>query len=183
MHGLVSLLPEPYYSTIESLWRELEEGHGLRGIHVTPLPHFSWQIAGDYDVKTLKERMEEVCRKTPPFYIHTSGLALFSGERPVIYIPVVKDETLLRIHARIWEHAQTAAQDLSPYYSPTFWMPHISLAYQDVSQANIGPVMEMLAFRTFNWAMEIDNISLIFEPDGEIGALKFHIPLTGVPDG
>jgi 2'-5' RNA ligase len=179
MHGLVSLLPEPFYSQVEGLWHELKDEHGLRGIHVTPLPHFSWQIAEDYDFDQLRELMLTVCQETAQFMVRTAGLALFSGVRPVIYIPVVKDEHLLNLHVKIWERSQPAAKELSPYYNPSFWMPHISLAYQDVSIQNIGPVMEKFAFRTFNWQMQIDNISLIFEPDGEIGALKFRLPLTG----
>ena len=33
--------------------------------------------------------------------------------------------------------------------------------------------------RTFNWEMTIDNIALIYEPEGEIGKLRFTIPLRG----
>ena len=49
MHGLVSLLPEPFYAQVESIWRELERDFGLTGIRVTPFPHFSWEGVEDYD--------------------------------------------------------------------------------------------------------------------------------------
>jgi len=179
MHGLVSLLPTPYYELVETLWQELERQYNLNGIHVTPLPHFSWQIASDYDIKELETIIKGIAEVTPPIKVHTTGLALFTGLHPVIYVPVVKDAQLLRLHTLIWKEVEPAAEGLSPYYNPLNWMPHISLAYQDVSTENIGAVMKNLSFQSYDWEMVVDNISLIYEPDGEIGALKFRVPLAG----
>jgi 2'-5' RNA ligase len=179
MHGLVSLLPSPYYEQVEALWDELESDHGLHGIRVTPYPHFSWQIAADYDFEALEAAVGAIAAETPPLVVRTTGLSLFTGLRPVLYIPVVKEAALMRVHARIWEAALAVSQGSSPYYSPTAWMPHISLGYEDITSANIGPLVTELAFRTFNWEMTVDNIALIYEPDGEIGALKFKHTFTG----
>ena len=179
MHGLVSLLPEPYYRQVQDFWEILADEHGLRGIHVTPYPHFSWQIAKGYDFEHLQVIIGEIGLKTPPIRVHTAGLGLFSGNRPVIYVSVVKDPHLMKLHGDIWQAVQSAAQGLSPYYAPGDWMPHISLAYEDVTPVNIGPVMQSLAFQSFAWEMTIDNITLIYEPEGQIGTLKFQIKLTG----
>jgi 2'-5' RNA ligase len=143
------------------------------------LPHFSWQIAGNYDFASLEAALKDLASEIQPFTVHTAGLGLFTGSRPVVYIPVVKDRKLLSIHERIWNTAYKFSQEASPYYDPTFWMPHISLAYEDITPQNIGPLMETLAFRSSTWKMTIDNIALIFEPDGEIGALKFKHRFTG----
>lgn len=179
MHGLVSLLAEPYYQQVEKLWDQLAAKHKLAGIRVTPYPHFSWQIANHYDFEALKDAMEKIASQTAPFQAQTAGLALFTGARPVIYIPVVKDATLLQLHQKIWQAAGNVGRDISPYYSPESWMPHISLAYEDVSRENIGAIMEDLAFRQFSWKMMVDNIALICEPSGEIGKLDFQIPFSG----
>ena len=179
MHGLVSLLPEPYDAQVQALWDELAAEHDLQGIRVTPYPHFSWQIAQDYDFERLEEIIRSLARAAPSLTVRTTGLALFTGLRPVIYVPVVKDAALLELHAQIWNRAQSASQGLSPYYAPDAWMPHISLSYEDISPDNIGSVIERLAFRSFNWEMTIDNIALIYEPEGQVGALKFCIELSG----
>jgi len=179
MHGLVSLLPKPYYERVEALWNKLVRNHGLRGIRVTPYPHFSWQIASDYDFDAISLVMDEIAKTTEPLLARTGGVAIFSGPNPVIYISVVKDPKLLKLHTNIWERTQTISTGLSPYYSPPNWMPHISLAYGDVTKENIGPVMKMLAFQDFNWEFTIDDLSLIYEPDGETGALKYQYKLTG----
>jgi 2'-5' RNA ligase len=181
MHGLVSILPPPYYQQVEALWQELAEEHHLHGIRVTPYPHFSWQIAQEYDFDLLEKIVRDIAASTPPFVVNTTGIGLFTGYRPVIFIPVVKTAAMIALHARIWKRAQPASQKLSPYYRPTAWMPHISLAYEDIDPENIAAIMQKLAFRSFDWEMTIDNISLIYEPDGKTGALKFRVELTGHP--
>ena len=179
MHGLVSLLPEPFYGQVESIWQELERDFGLVGIWVTPFPHFSWQIAVDYDFEYTAEIVEKIACQTPPLLVRTTGLALFTGESPVIYIPVVKTAALIELHTLLWEHTKEASAGRAAYYAPGAWMPHVSLAYEDVDRGNVGRVMERLAFRAFSWEMIIDNIALIAEPTGEIGKLKYRFEFKG----
>ncbi|MEW5871390.1 MAG: 2'-5' RNA ligase family protein [Chloroflexota bacterium] len=175
MHGLVSLLPPPYYQQVEALWQELADEHHLQGIRVTPYPHFSWQIAQSYQFDDLEEILQQIALTTAPIVIRTTGIGIFTGPRPVIFIPVVKNAGLVNLHQEIWAHTQPVSQGLSPYYAPSHWVPHISLAYEDVDQNNIMALMQKLAFRTFNWEMTIDNFALIYEPDGQIGALSAKI--------
>jgi 2'-5' RNA ligase len=179
MHGLVSLLPEPFYTQTKSIWQELETLYGLQGIRVTPYPHFSWQIAQEYDLEALKEALAELSKSITPFPVRTAGLGLFTGPKPVIYISVVKTPSLIDLHAIIWSRLKNVGRGISPYYSPEAWMPHISLAYEDVTPDNIADLMQTLTFRPFAWEMQIDNIALIFEPDGVIGDLKFRFNFSG----
>jgi len=178
MHGLVSLLPEPYYKKVTDLWKELEVKHGLTGIKVTPYPHFSWQIAGDYDLEKLQKIVQEITSESAPLKAHTGGIGIFTGPKPVIFISVVKSQALMKLHAKIWERARKAGKDISSLYGPENWMPHISLAYDDVNESNIAAVMNELFFRSFSWEMSIDNIAFIHEPTGTIGQLKFQYQFT-----
>lgn len=175
MDGLVSLLPDPYYQLVETIWDELEKIGQLSGIRVTPFPHFSWQIAESYDQNLLELLISQLASEAVRFTVRTSGIGIFSGPQPVIYIPVVKNEALLSFHARLWELAVPVAMGdtPSPYYHPERWMPHISLAYADVSPDNIAVVMTYLAFKNYNWEMEVNHIAYISEPTGTIGQLKF----------
>ncbi len=179
MHGLVSLLPDEYYRKVEDIWQMLEEECGLTGIKVTPFPHFSWLIASDFDWGALKRKMEEIASQTRPFNVQTGGIGLFSGPSPVIFIPVVRTDELNRLHRRVWDAIQPIGVEISPFYAPQYWMPHISLGYQDVTNKNIDCAMQELAFRTFNWKFDADNISFIHEPDGEIGKLFYQYKFKG----
>lgn len=179
MHGLVSLLDAPHYKLVEELWAELETECGLRGIHVTPLPHFSWQIAEDYDWHALEIALADLAQSLPTFRVRTSGLALFSGVNPVIYIPVVRSAGLSQVHRQVWERLAPISSNPSPYYAPDAWLPHISLAYMDVNPQTLACAMQRLAFRTYNWEIEIDNLTLIYEPDGNIGQVRYKFLLEG----
>ena len=179
MHGLVSLLPEPYYARVKNIWQELESLFGLKGIQTTPYPHFSWQIGEEYATQLLDEAAQDVSKITPPLQITTTGLGIFTGPNPVIYIPVVKTPALAEAHFCIWQRFQKIGEGINPYYSPDLWMPHISLAYEDVTAQNIGEVMRWLAFQDFSWEMTIDNISYICEPAGKIGSLQCTYSFCG----
>jgi len=58
-------------------------------------------------------------------------------------------------------------------------MPHISLAYKDIALDSLHCLIDKLAFRTVNWEIPIDNLSLIYEPDGRVGKQKYHFALHG----
>jgi 2'-5' RNA ligase len=176
MHGLVSLLPQPYYQQVEDLWKELEEELGLYGIRVTPYPHFSWQIAPDYQFQAMETILRDFADGSSPLTVRTAGLGVFTGPRPVVFIPLVKTIELIEFHARLWESVLPASPDPSPYYHPRSWMPHITLAFEDVQAENIAGVMHILGFRPFAWEMQIDEIALIVQPSGEVGKLHSRYP-------
>jgi 2'-5' RNA ligase len=183
MHGLVTLLPEPYYKQVESIWIELEEKFGLQGIRVTPYPHFSWQIAGDYNQDKLFNLMEKISLEQTIIKTHTTGLGLFTGDSPVIYIQVVKTPQMMDLHKRIWDLSEKITTMRSPYYAPDNWIPHISIAYEDVNRNTIKGLFEDLAFRDFHWEITIDNLAFIFEPDGKIGDLLNTAKFSGTVEG
>jgi 2'-5' RNA ligase len=179
MYAVVSLLDEHHYTRLESLWRELESDCSLAGITLTPLPHFSWHIAAEYDFKQLEAALDELAARVKPFRVRTSGLGIFTGQSPVIFIPVLKDFTLAGVHHRIWEQAQPVAIGASPHYATDAWVPHISLAYGDVDPKKLGCAMEKLAFQPYNWEIQVDNLALVYTISGQIGKLQRKFPFGG----
>jgi 2'-5' RNA ligase len=173
MHGLVSLLEEKYYKEVESIWQMLEGKCGLSGIKATPFPHFSWLIASDFDWEALETVLEEIAQKTRPFIVNTSGIGIFSGASPVIFIPIIRTQELNILHQHIWEAIQPCGEGISPYYSPKNWVPHITLAQTDLTQENISCAMQKLAFQNFNWEIKVDNISFI-QQDNEMTGQQQH---------
>ena len=179
MHGLVSLLEEEYYKKVVDIWEKLKESFNLEGILITPFPHFSWQVAEDYVFELLEQKMEEISQTIKPFVLDTAGLGIFTGEKPVIYIAINKNNQLIEIHKKIWDAFNEIASNSLEYYKSENWIPHISIAYEDVSKRNIGDVMRYLTFENFHWKIKIDNLAFIFEPTGEIGKLKYKFKLQG----
>ncbi len=177
MHGLVSLLDSEHTTQVEALWQELEQACGLTGIKVTPFPHFSWLIAEDFNWDGLRRALHELAEELQPFSVRTSGVSLFSGTKPVLFLPLVRSAELSRTHAAIWDRISPFGKSLSKFYTPQAWMPHITLAYQDLDASNLSCAMERLAFRSFDWQIEIDNLALVFQIEGQVGKLDSRYEL------
>ena len=161
MNGIASLLDESATSRVASLWQELEWLCGVAGVKAAPFPHFTWQVTEAYDLTKLEASLLGLALQARPFTIHTAGLGLFTGENPIVYISIVKDEPLIRFHALVWEQTEGIAIRPSHYYSPEEWVPHITLAYNDVTSANLDCVMQYLAFQSFTMDIQINNLLLI----------------------
>ena len=179
MHGLVTLLPSPYHERVELIWDRLERRCGLTGIRVTPYPHFSWQTAEGYDFDRLEAAIQRVATRTEPFAVKLAGLGIFSRENPVVYLPVARNSRMAQLHNEIWQVTNGLGTGVSEYYNDDNWAPHISLAYGDVNRRTLTEVLDELAFEDFNWEFEVDNVSLIVEPEGQVGQLKWRIPFSG----
>ncbi len=181
MHGLVSLLPQPYHQQVENIWKILETQFNLIGFLVSPIPHFSWQIAEQYDQELLAETVTKISQTIPPLQIRTGGIGLFTGIRQVIYIPIIKDCHLINVHEQIWQAVEPHAKALSPLYGPDMWVPHITLVHENLTPENIGPIMTFLASETYQWEFRIDQLVLISDSAAEDSKLqiKARYPLLG----
>lgn len=176
MDAVISLLDAEHTRIVKSLWRELDMRFGVRAISVTPFAHFSYQIADGYAIDRVEEALRSVARSVPRFTVRTTGLGIFTGETPVLHVPVVKSPTLCRLHRRIWDALDTAGSDVSPLYSPDHWMPHITLGHGDLDTENLPAIMALLAGRNFTWEVVIDNLALIYRVGGVRG-LHSRYPL------
>lgn len=165
MEGIVSLLDEEHSRLAAGIWSELEAEFGLRGVLVTPFPHFSYHVAQSYDSERLGSILEELAGQTKAFTIQTSGLGIFTGDQPVVYIPVIRTQALSRLHAQVWARVAPIASGTVDYYRPEAWLPHITLALTDLDCENLPRLIRFLSPRALNWEVVIDNLSFIEATD------------------
>lgn len=179
MRAIVSVLEGPMAEEIRSLWRLLEGECGLRGIRMTPIPHFSWHVAEEYSSVELRAALEQVCAGQKFFRVKTAGLGIFGGGEPVIYIALVKNEAMRRLHRKIWRFARRIATSPSPYYDPDSWIPHITLAHSDVNADNIGCALKQLAFRSLDFEFEVNNLAIVYQHEERVGRLSERFQFGG----
>lgn len=178
MHAVVSMLDEAHSRQVEQLWRELEQTCGVRGIYVTPFAHFSYQVAAGYDLGALEPVLAEIAAETRPFRVTTSGLGIFTGPTPVLYVPVVRTRELTQFHRRVWRRLHRIGTGVSPYYRTDNWMPHITLGYGDLTQENLPAAIRLLGARNLAWEISVENIALIHDSGTEQG-LRFQFGFQG----
>ena len=179
MDGVVTNLPEPYYTKTLKIWKELEESCGIGQVFITPVPHFSWQVAAEYDIERLKAALTPLCQATKPFTVHTSGIGIFTQPNPTVYIALVKDKRLMEFHARVYAYMRNTGRGDSPFYHPDYWMPHITLVFQDLKPENTRCVFEWLAFEPFHWQFTVDHLSVLRTLEGQPVVELLNLPFEG----
>jgi 2'-5' RNA ligase len=167
MLAITSLLSPPHMLRINAVIKKLEEKFGIDDVQATLDPHLTYQLAGVKKLDALKKALAEVAATTEPFPAYTTGLGVFPGERPVIYIPVLRSDELNALHRRILAATAPLCLRTDKFSSPDCWLPHISLALHDTTPDLLGPVLAYLNQETYNLKIIIDNIAILRQ-EGEL---------------
>ena len=167
MLAITSLLNPQNAERINRIIKSLEVEFGLDDVQATPDPHITYQLAGVRKLSALKKVLREVAHTTKPFAAHTTGLGLFPGPNPVIYIPVLRSDALNQLHRRITEATRPLCLRTDKFSGPDCWLPHISLALHDTTPELLGPVLQYLNKQTFNLKLTINNIAILRQ-EGEL---------------
>jgi 2'-5' RNA ligase len=168
LDGIATVLDRLNYDRVQSLWTGLQSRCEIPETRTDLIPHFTWHVSESYNHDRMIEVLKNFCGKLKPFTIRTSGLGIFSGEKPVVYINIVKDQRLVEIHRELWESFTPLAIEPSFHYSPEYWMPHITLFFDeifkklppklDTHQAMLC-VLDNLARERYEWQIEVNNFA------------------------
>ncbi|HEY9077154.1 MAG TPA: 2'-5' RNA ligase family protein [Anaerolineaceae bacterium] len=174
MFAIATLINATASSQVQSFWDTLDMVCGLAGIKVTPNPHFSWQSADRYTQNELDTILTNIAKKTKPFYTKTTGLGIFTGEKPVLYLPVVKTSNMTILHNLIWDSVKDLAVVVNHYYAPDTWMPHITLAIRDVDSENIACAVKHFLSMNLSFEVRVDHFALVYAINEQIGTVKSY---------
>jgi 2'-5' RNA ligase len=180
MEGIATILGEPYFETVKSIWRQVEETCRFQCVKATSIPHFSWHVADTYPEQPLSHILEAVCASARPFWVRTAGLGIFTAEKCVLYISIVSDSHLIQFHTRLWECLEGIGSKPSPYYAPGQWVPHITLALEGLEAEELSCVVKNLACRSFIWEILVDHLAVIGETGLESGTDLLRFPFGGM---
>ncbi len=178
MQAIVYLLNNSNSNKLTVLCNELNHTFRACGVYVTTFPHMSYHVARGYEWTQLEPLLTSLTAEVAPFTIQTTGLGLFTGDTPILHVPVVRTLALSQFHQRLWDMLAPLAQDAGHNYHPQNWVPHITLAYGDLNKENLPPIIQTLSQRRFDWQLTVDNLALIYNNEGEQG-LQYNFPLMG----
>ncbi|MEJ2750050.1 MAG: 2'-5' RNA ligase family protein [Anaerolineae bacterium] len=166
MHGIVSLLDDQYTELVEKLCAEMAQRFGVGNPAATAGPHFSDHVAEDYDLDKLAGILERLVGETAVFPIQATGIAIFPGADSVIYIPVARNQTLAKLHERVWTAVTPHSQGSINYYAPSVWFPHITLGHGDITPQNLGPIITWLHGQNIAWTIPVNNFAVVADENG-----------------
>jgi 2'-5' RNA ligase len=181
MQGVVSLLDDRHYARVQAIWEELGQKFNVRGMYVTPYPHFSLQVAEQYEEEACESYLRSLAARTRPFRVRTAGLGIFTVANPILYIPVVRSPRLSELHRELWCNIkQRTPGAVAHYYHPDEWSPHITLAQGDIDQDKLADIVRVLSRRNFHWEFTISNLALIYDTGREQGVrCRFNFDCGG----
>lgn len=178
IYALVTLLEPRYQELLLGVCEALQQQFCVCGLYATTYPHFSYQVAEEYDLTQLEARVTAVARQMPPLRVRATTFGVFPVAQPIIYLSVVRTEALSRLHRRLWEATAGLAAGMVTHYHPQYWIPHITLAHGDVARENLADVLYWLQEHALDWELSIDNVALIYA-EGFRQGQGFQLPLGG----
>ncbi|MCJ8163719.1 2'-5' RNA ligase family protein [Pontibacter sp. E15-1] len=161
MIAIASLLDKTATERVSDLTDQLEKKFGISGVKITPYPHLTALTAEVPDMEEFKEYLESTCLETRKLTVRTTGLGVFPGPNPVIFIPVLRTPPLNNLHERLHRDISEMSTEMGVYYNPKLWLPHITLALGDTTQELLGPVLNFLGTFNFNWEITLDNLTIM----------------------
>ncbi len=170
VYAVVALLDEITTAKVKSIWSQLDVECGLKAVNATPFPHFSFNIAQSYDLDELDARLSKIASQTAPFTVRTTGLSIFTGTEPVVFIPLVVSQALLSLHQRLWDETSSLGQRVSGHYQPGHWVPHITLANRDVYEEGLACITRLLSATAFVWEIGVSQLAVICQK-GSVGEI------------
>ena len=115
-------------AAIRRLWQIIEDA-GLPSSmpSLNYPPHLTLVACEDMDLDRLRAQLPAFVASHPPMLVQFSGLGIFNGRIPVIYLTVTVTQALLDLHARFETLAQVHLQGEGLYYRTGAWIPHVTL--------------------------------------------------------
>lgn len=177
MIAIASLLSMQANQQVQHMWDLLDANCGLSEMKQTPLPHFTWQSAENYQLDAAEATLRRIASRVTPFVVLTAGIGIFTGPLPVLYLSLVKSQNMIDVHHMLWSELALLGAQVNDYYAPPRWVPHITLAIRDITPQKLACAMEGLLYYPFEMEIVVDNLALIYQVGSYDGVkVKFNFP-------
>jgi 2'-5' RNA ligase len=144
----------------EQLKLELYKQHGLKGslrspAHITLHRPFQWKEEKEpVLIKTLK-----VFKAGEPFSVQLNGFGSF--EPRVIFIDMIKNEKLEKLHAQLAKFAAEKLGLLNEVEDLRGFHPHITIAFRDLKKPLFHQLWPAYQSKSFSGTLEVGSIELL----------------------
>lgn len=173
MYALASVLNQEENKIVHEIWDALEDHCGLKAVKISPIPHFSWFTFNEIDdLPGLEMELFHWALSNGPFSTKVNGLGVFSGDSPVIYLPLVRNPLLTAVHIDLINRIRSYIPVEDGFYDPMDWMPHITLAINDINEENMHCAIERCMQFNLQFDIFIDHIAILYMDENTFGLRK-----------
>ncbi len=175
MYSIISFLDAEADAKVKQLRAVLMSQHAFLRDALMLEPHISWLTSDELDVHSVGGKLTRMTQTLRPFYLETTGFGIFSGSKPVLYLPVIKTGALSKFHAELWDLLTDELNLSNRLYNPDQWLPHISVFYFEKDEAEaLGCALADLVTMDFQLHFTVDHLKIAYYRDEQYGLQSEH---------
>lgn len=169
--GILSILENKHYKEVKKLWKLFEKKYNSTGVQTFNHPNVTFQGGKTSNIQQLTNNFQGIISNIKPYEINVAEIGHFKKE--AIYLKVSNSKNLLNINKLINNFLKNYCEELFEYYNPQNWVPHITLAMNDLTIENFENAWYELNNITIEFKQTLHNICIVrLFPDSKIRIVK-----------
>jgi 2'-5' RNA ligase len=160
-YGISSDLAGEGAAIAHAMWDRLEARFGLRAMRAAASPHVSFLVGESDAPAELGRAVAAIAPAIDPLAVDITGVAVFDGPSPVLYLAVARSPALVETQARLLEATRHLWAEIWPHYLPRAWTPHITLALRDLDASRLGDVLADLGEHPARVPARLERLQLV----------------------
>lgn len=170
--GIAALLTGEERDEVLRFWNIFKENYNSIGVRSFDHPNLGFQGGSCLNLGSLKDELSSLCTKIPPFEITVNGFGFFESPSKVVYLKVMKTNELIEIHKKVNSTLAKCCENLFDFYTPENWIPHITLAMDDLSETSFESFKNRYKGYSPSFRQTISNLALVeFKNNGRVELL------------
>jgi hypothetical protein len=190
MYAIASVLNNEENIKVHDIWDGLQSHCQLNAVKVSPIPHFSWFTY--INVNSQSDLEHELCDWATihaPIKLQVNGLGIFPGEKPVLYLPIVRTLKLSAYHFDLIQKISPYIEGTATFYGSDSWIPHVTLAIHDLNNENIDCAVKQCLKHSLSFDLYVDHIAILYLDELTFGLKRkfdfneraVNLPIGGIP--
>lgn len=159
--GIVAIVKDELKNEILKLWSIAEKKYNSKDVQSFDHPNLGFQGGQCENISSLKRDMLDLSSTIAPFEIVVNGFGYFEHPTNVIYLKVIKTEKLKRLHKNINDLLSEHCSNIFEFYTPENWIPHITVAMNDLTNENFKHFKENLVEQTPFFTHKVSYLQLV----------------------
>jgi 2'-5' RNA ligase len=173
--GIASLMTENERDVVLRFWDVFETEYNSIGVQSFDHPNLGFQGGSCSNIDSLKDELSNLCVALSPFDVKVEGFGFFEAPSKVVYLKVLKTDELIELHKKINNSLAKCCENLFEFYTPENWVPHITLAMDDLSEKGFNNFKERYKDYLPSFKQTISNLALVeFKNNGRVELLSSY---------
>ncbi|MEH7113276.1 2'-5' RNA ligase family protein [Neobacillus niacini] len=173
--GIASIMTGIERDEVLRYWNVFETEYNSIGVQSFDHPNLGFQAGRCSNIDSLKDELSNLCAALSPFEVIVEGFGFFEAPSKVVYLKVNKTDGLLELHKKINKSLAEYCKDLFEFYTPENWVPHITLAMDDLSETGFNDFKKRYKDYLPSFKQTISNLALVeFKNNGRVELLSSY---------